>query len=254
MATATIRIWEGASGSKTKNLWGSQSIANINSIIKNSLPKYYKITAATLRVYANFDGAGGLANVYMKYGFSNSTNSISRQLGGEFKLTKNDVAYSVDVTGYIGKYKEVITTYGSNFVANVYTSNVVVGSSGALHISYAELYVTYEVNPITINGVASPSEGGTVTGGGTFEMYSTVTLTAIPNKGYKFVKWMQSGASITSNPLTTEITANATYTAYFEKLPPPEFTSASMTYLNKQISADNKVIHNEGFIISVGVK
>jgi hypothetical protein len=85
-------------------------------------------------------------------------------------------------------------------------------------------------------------------------MYSTVTLTAIPNKGYKFVKWMQSGASITSNPLTTEITANATYTAYFEKLPPPEFTSASMTYLNKQISADNKVIHNEGFIISVGVK
>jgi hypothetical protein len=48
-------------------------------------------------------------------------------------------------------------------------------------------------------------------------MYSTVTLTAIPNKGYKFVKWMQSGASITSNPLTTEITANATYTAYFEK-------------------------------------
>lgn len=38
----------------------------------------------------------------------------------------------------------------------------------------------------------------------------------------------------------------------YKKLP-PEFTSAQMLYLDKQISETNRVICNEGFIISVGV-
>jgi hypothetical protein len=68
----------------------------------------------------------------------------------------------------------------------------------------------------TITVQASPAEAGTVTGGGTFNDQVTTTLTATPNAGYKFVKW-QDGT--TQNPRTITVTANETWTAYFEALP-----------------------------------
>ena len=122
-------------------------------------------------------------------------------------------------------------------------------------ISAHETTVTFtayfEKLKYTVSTAVSPTGYGTVTGGGTYEHGATATLTATANLGYKFVKWNDN---VTTNPRSVTVTGAASYTANFEKLPPPEFTSASMTYLNKQISASNKVIHNEGFIISVGVK
>lgn len=97
--------------------------------------------------------------------------------------------------------------------------------------------------------ITASGTNGSVSGGGTYEYNSSVTLTATPNTGYKFVKWSDG---ITTATRTVKVTGAATYTAIFEKLP-PEFTSASMTYLNKQISTSNKVICNEGFIISVDI-
>lgn len=91
--------------------------------------------------------------------------------------------------------------------------------------------------------------GGSVSGGGSYEHGTSVTIKATASSGYKFKQWSDGN---TNASRTVTVTGNATYSAVFEKLP-PEFTSASMTYLNKQISASNKVICNEGFIISVGV-
>ena len=116
-------------------------------------------------------------------------------------------------------------------------------------VSGFALSIDYTVYDYTVTTVASPTEGGIVLGGGTYDYGSKPTLTATPNTGYKFVKWSDE---VTTATRTITVTGNATYTAIFEKLP-PVFTSASMTYLNKQISQSNKVICNEGFIISVGV-
>lgn len=249
MTSNPIRIWEGVSASKSKNLWGSQSISNINTIIKNNISGDYRITSATLNVYANFDGAFGLANVYMKYGFG-STNSISTQLGGERKLTKNDANYPNSITSYISSDKKGISTsYGSHFVANIYTANAAVGSSGALHLSYVDLVVDYDLyHTVTVN--VSPEGAGTVSGTGSYVQGSTATVKATPNAGYRFVKWNDD---VSANPRTVTVTGDATYTAYFEQIPPPEFTSVEIKYLDKQVSPSNKVIVNESFIISVGV-
>ena len=68
----------------------------------------------------------------------------------------------------------------------------------------------------TITVQSNNDAWGTVTGGGTFDEGVTTTLTATPNDGYTFVKW-QDGT--TENPRTITVTADETWTAYFEAVP-----------------------------------
>ena len=69
---------------------------------------------------------------------------------------------------------------------------------------------------ITVN--SNNDAWGTVTGGGTYNDGATATLTATPKDGYIFVKW-QDGT--TENPRTITVTADETWTAYFEAIPTP---------------------------------
>ena len=73
---------------------------------------------------------------------------------------------------------------------------------------------------ITVNA----GTGGTVTGGGSYENGTTATLTATANTGYKFKQWSDGN---TQNPRSVTVTANATYTAQFEKLTYSVTASAS---------------------------
>lgn len=65
----------------------------------------------------------------------------------------------------------------------------------------------------TITATSGNPTMGTVTGGGSYADGATATLTAMPNSGYHFVRWQDNN---TQNPRTITVTANATYTAYFE--------------------------------------
>ena len=75
---------------------------------------------------------------------------------------------------------------------------------------------TFEAIPptqytITVN--SNNNAWGTVSGGGTYNSGATATLTATPNSDYRFVRWQDNN---TDNPRTVTVTANVTYTAYFE--------------------------------------
>ena len=98
------------------------------------------------------------------------------------------------------------------------------------------------------------AENGTITGatnGESYEYGTTLTLTAVPDTGYKFVKWSDG---IETNTRTVTISNAATYTAIFEKLP-PQITSVKITRssdlatvtINTPVDAESK------FIISVEV-
>ncbi|MDR2971094.1 MAG: DUF2436 domain-containing protein [Bacteroidales bacterium] len=63
-----------------------------------------------------------------------------------------------------------------------------------------------------ITALASPSAGGTITGGGSYAIGAPVTLTATANTGYTFDHW-NTGATTAS--ITFNATTDATYTAYF---------------------------------------
>lgn len=85
-------------------------------------------------------------------------------------------------------------------------------STSTVNTDLQECYVIVEYilfHTITVNATA----GGTVTGGGTYETGSSVTIKATPNAGYKFVKWSDGNTNATR---TVTATADITYTAYFE--------------------------------------
>lgn len=67
--------------------------------------------------------------------------------------------------------------------------------------------------PDTYTVTANTGGNGSVTGGGTYEYGKSVTLTAVPDAGYKFKQWSDGN---TNNPRTVTVTGAASYTAEFE--------------------------------------
>jgi uncharacterized repeat protein (TIGR02543 family) len=81
----------------------------------------------------------------------------------------------------------------------------------------------------TVTVSAYPTEGGTVEGGGTFDVGDEVTVTATPNEGYRFVNWTDDGNN--DVPVSTDAiykfdmpAKNVNYTANFEEILPETYT------------------------------
>ena len=64
----------------------------------------------------------------------------------------------------------------------------------------------------TVTLKSSPTDGGTTSGGGTFEKGTVKTISATPNPGFRFVKWSDGGYQ--NHSVTWD--SNKTITAYFE--------------------------------------
>ena len=70
--------------------------------------------------------------------------------------------------------------------------------------------------PCTISVSSNPSNGGTVTGDGTYQKGQTCTLSAIVNTGYTFTGWTKDGTQVSTNPsYSFTVTENAHYVAEF---------------------------------------
>ena len=67
-----------------------------------------------------------------------------------------------------------------------------------------------------IMAIANSAEGGTVTGGGTFEVGQSCTVTATTNEGYTFVNWTKNGLVVSTDAVYTfPVTNNMTLVANF---------------------------------------
>ena len=80
------------------------------------------------------------------------------------------------------------------------------------------LNFVHEVTPTyDITVTANPTEGGTVDGGGTFDVGTSVTVTATPAEGYTFVNWTEDGTEVSAEAsYTFEVTAARALVANFE--------------------------------------
>ena len=61
------------------------------------------------------------------------------------------------------------------------------------------LEAVFTQNHITIAAFASPTNGGIITGNGTFNRGATVTLTATPNPSWRFVRWEDDNGTVNDN-------------------------------------------------------
>ena len=114
---------------------------------------------------------------------------------------------STDAT-QIGRYDgttspgTVIATNQAGALTFKFTSDSGVNASGwAATISCFQTVV-----PVNITVSANPSNGGTVTGGGTFTFGQTCTVTATPKNGYTFMGWMEN-ETVVSQDLEYSFTA-----------------------------------------------
>ena len=81
--------------------------------------------------------------------------------------------------------------------------------------TYVANFVLQSFN-ITVS--ADPTEGGTVSGGGTYNYGTSATLTATPAAGYAFINWTKNGTVVSTNATyTLNVTEGGTYVAHFSQ-------------------------------------
>jgi len=92
------------------------------------------------------------------------------------------------------------------------------------------LTANFKIITNTISVTASPTEGGSVSGGGTYNFGSSVTLTATPGNGYNFVNWTENGTQVSSSiNYSFSINSNSTIVANFILKPNTSGILASAT-------------------------
>ena len=81
-------------------------------------------------------------------------------------------------------------------------------------------YFTQQITSYTITASANPTNGGTVTGAGSYPSGSTATLKAIANTGYIFTNWTKDGSVVSTDAsYSFTVSENASYVANFTVAP-----------------------------------
>ena len=97
----------------------------------------------------------------------------------------------------------VVVSTSVNYTFNVTESNGYVAN--------------FSLNSYEITATANPTEGGTVTGAGTYNYGASCTLTATPTTGYNFVNWTKNGTVVsTEASYSFTVTGAGAYVANFE--------------------------------------
>ena len=125
---------------------------------------------------------------------------------------------SVNGVGSNGSYWSA-SCYGSDNAYNVIFSGSSLSTDNnsrrycGLSVRLAHVAENYSFG---INAVASPSEGGEVSGGGTYEQGQTCTLTAIPSEGWSFINWTENDEVVSTDATYTfTVTGDRTLVANF---------------------------------------
>ena len=106
-------------------------------------------------------------------------------------------------------------------------------------------YAIWQINRYEL--IVNPSVGGTVTGGGTYDYGTKVTLKATPSDGYHFVKWSDGDTNPTR---TVTVTRSYTYIAVFAQDAYLELDKTSLTFEAAGGTQTVKVTSNVNWTVS----
>ena len=135
-------------------------------------------------------------NVSHAQTFPGGANSftVSAQAGSYIGISQDNILLGAALVPASGTVNVPVTPVTSGYVTIVvtkpqrqpYTNTIPVGST-----------------QYSVTTSSSPAEGGTTTGGGTFNPGQSCTVTATPASGYNFVNWTENG---------TQVSTQASYT------------------------------------------
>jgi hypothetical protein len=119
-----------------------------------------------------------------------------------------------------GQSCTVVATANTGFAFTNWTENGNVVSTNASYTftvnSNSTLVANFTANTYTINVSANPSNGGTVSGSGTYTYGQSCTVVATANTGFTFTNWTENGNLVSTNTnYTFTVTGNRNLVANF---------------------------------------
>ena len=169
-----------------------------------STNRNYTFTVTSNRtLVANFQAQPQNYNITVS---ANPTNGGTVTGGGSYQQGQSCTVNATPATGY-------------NFVR--WTEN---GQQVSTNASYTftvtgnrTLVAQFQLQSFSITASADPNNGGTVTGGGTYNYGQSCTLSATPATGYIFVNWTKNGQQVSTNAsYTFNVTSSGAYVAHFQ--------------------------------------
>ena len=196
-------------------------------------------TANTGYTFANWTENGSVVSSSASYTFTVNAN---RTLVANFTAQSYTVSVSANpsaggsVTGggtyHYGDDCTVVATANSGYTFTNWKEGGSVVSSEASYSftvtgdrTLEALFTAHAPNEYTITVSANPSNGGTVSGGGTYQQGQSCTVTATANSGYTFTKWTENGTQVSTDAnYTFTVTGNRNLVANFEAQGPNYYT------------------------------
>ena len=187
----------------------------------------------------------GNYNYYVKTNYyageTSASNQVSVQISdiNYYNITVSaNPSYGGTVSGggtiQEGHSCTVTATPNANYTFNNWTENGTVVSSNANYNFIVTgnrtlvAHFIYVPPTYTVSVSANPTNGGSVSGGGTYTEGQSCTVTATPNTNYTFTNWTENGTVVSSNASYNFIvTGNRTLVAHFTYVPPTYIVSVS---------------------------
>ena len=185
-------------------------------------------TANTGYTFTNWTENGNVVSTNARYTFTVTDN---RTLVANFTQQNYTINVSANpalggtVTGggafLYGNNCTVVATANNGYSFTNWTENGNVVSTNASYsftvTGNRTLVANFQMQSYTITATADPANGGTVSGGGTFNYGQNCTLTATPATGYNFVRWTKNGQQVSTNATYTfNVTESAAFVAQFQ--------------------------------------
>ena len=122
-------------------------------------------------------------------------------------------------------------SFGGWYTGTGGTGTKIIASSTVSLAANRTLYAKWTANKYTITSTANNTAWGTVSGGGSFAYGTQVTAKATPKAGYRFVRWLEGTAAVsTSASYSFTVTKARILKAEFAKIGTPVVKAVSVGY------------------------